>query len=90
MTGERSGKAIMNARCALMITYLNRDWFAVEQSFFINTGNSSDNFSGLFSTSLLTSAGSKIRFMIPMVPWLAINFYYAYVLDGRSWYSMDF
>jgi hypothetical protein len=38
----------------------------------------------------LSSAGSRIRFMIPMVPWLAINFYYAYRGNDRHWYSMDF
>jgi outer membrane protein assembly factor BamA len=90
LTGEKSGKSIGCANTALLITYINRDWFAVEQSFFVNAGNAADIYWDLFSTSPLFSAGSRVRFMIPMVPWLAINFYYAWRGNNKHWYSMDF
>jgi outer membrane protein assembly factor BamA len=90
LTGERSGKSIWSANASALITYINRDWFAVEQSFFLNTGNATDIYWKLFTRSPLFSAGSRIRFMIPMVPWLAINFYYAYRGNDKHWYSMDF
>ena len=90
LTGEKSGKSIWYANTALRITYINRDWFAVEQSFSLNLGNATDIYRDLVTTSPLFSAGSRLRFMIPMVPWLAINFYYAYRGNDRHWYSMDF
>jgi hypothetical protein len=90
MTGEKSGKSIWYASTSALITYINRDWFAVEQSFFLNTGNASDIYHDLFTTSPLYSIGSRLRFMIPMVPWLAINFYYAYRGNNINWFSMDF
>jgi outer membrane protein assembly factor BamA len=90
LTGERSGRSIWYANTAALITYINRDWFAVEQSFFFNTGNASDIYRDLFTTAPLFSAGSRLRFMIPMVPWLTVNFYYAYRGNDIHWYSMDF
>jgi outer membrane protein assembly factor BamA len=90
LTGERSGKAIIHANTALRITYVNSDWFAIEQSFFLNGGNASDIYGNLFTTTPLYSAGTRIRLMIPMVPWLAINFYYAVMDTGKQWYSMEF
>jgi outer membrane protein assembly factor BamA len=90
LTGEKSGKSIWYANTAALITYINRDWFAVEQSFFVNMGNAADVYWNLFTANPLFSAGSRVRFMIPMVPWLAINFYYAYRGNDKHWYSMDF
>lgn len=90
LTGEKSGKSILSANTDLRLTYINRDWFAVEQSFFLNIGNATDVYWNLFATSPLYSAGSRLRFMIPMVPWLAINFNYAYRGNDINWFSMDF
>ena len=90
LTGEKSGKSIWFGNTAVRLTYINRDWFAVEQSFFLNAGNATEVYWSLFSASPLYSAGSRLRFMIPMVPWLAINFYYAYRGNGINWFSMDF
>lgn len=90
LTGERSGKAILTARTAFLVTYINRDWIAVEQSFFMNAGSSTDAYPHLFKGDPACSVGTKVRLMVQMIPWLAINFYYAYVLDGRHWYSLDF
>jgi outer membrane protein assembly factor BamA len=90
LTGERSGKSIINANAAVLLTYINRNWFAIEQSFFLNAGNAADLYRNLFAENPLFSAGTRLRFMVPMVPWLAINFYYAYRGSNKHWYSMDF
>lgn len=90
LTGEKSGKSIWYANTAALITYINRDWFAVEQSFFLNAGNASDKYWNLYATVPLFSAGTRLRFMIPMIPWLAVNFYYAYRGNDKHWFSMDF
>jgi outer membrane protein assembly factor BamA len=88
LTGERSGQAIWSANTDIKITYINRDWFATEQSFFINAGNSNDIYWEIYNQKPLYSLGSQLRVMIPMIPWLAINFYYAWV--EKNWFSVDF
>lgn len=88
LTGERSGQSIWSANTDIKITYINRDWFAIEQTFFVNAGNATDIYWELMNQKPAYSVGSKLRFMIPMVPWLAINFYYAWV--QKNWYSVDF
>ncbi len=90
LSGERSGQSIYSAIVSANFTYLNRDWFAVDQSFFFDIGNAGDVYLNLFKTSPLYSVGSRIRFVIPMIPWLGISFYYAYRGNGKHWYSMDF
>lgn len=90
LSGEKAGKSIWHANTAANITYINRDWFAIEQSLFLNFGNAADLYSDLFKTTPLYSAGCRLRLMVPMVPWLAINFYYAYRGSNKHWYSLDF
>jgi outer membrane protein assembly factor BamA len=90
LTGERSGQSIYAANASANFTYINRDWFAVEQSFFVNIGNATDNYLKLYTANPLFSMGSRVRFIIPMIPWMSINFYYAYRGNGKHWYSMDF
>jgi hypothetical protein len=89
LTGERSGKAIYAARASVNLTYINKDWFAIEQSFFFNIGNASDKYSDLYTSSPLYSAGSHVRLLVPMIPWMSIGFYYAYRGNGKHWYSLD-
>jgi outer membrane protein assembly factor BamA len=90
LSGERYGKSIYSTNAEASFTYLNRDWFAIEQSFFANLGNATDVYINLFKTTPLFSVGSRIRFMIPTIPWLGINFYYAFRGNGKHWYSLDF
>lgn len=90
LTGERSGQSIYAANASANFTYINRDWFAVEQSFFVNMGNATDNYLKLYTTNPLFSMGSRVRLIIPMIPWMSINFYYAYRGNDKHWYSIDF
>jgi outer membrane protein assembly factor BamA len=89
-TGERWGKAIWSASTGFQVTYINRDWFAIEQSFFVNAGNAENGFKDLYSKSPLMSAGTSIRFMVPFIPWLGIRFYYAWRGGADNWFSMEF
>jgi len=90
LSGERAGKSIISSTIALRLTYINRNWFAMEQSFFINAGNAADVYWHLFNTPPLASAGSSIRLMVPMIPWLAISFHYAWMGNAEHWFSADF
>ena len=90
LSGERVGQSLYNANAGVHFTYVNRDWFAIEQTFFYDIGNATGNYFDLYRNAPLYSFGSKIRLMVPMVPWLAINFYYACMENGKSWFSVEF
>ncbi|MFN8205954.1 MAG: hypothetical protein U0T82_00900 [Bacteroidales bacterium] len=90
LSGERWGRAYYSLATSLHLTYLNRDWLAMEQSFFWNAGQADNHYLELFERKPLYSVGSKLRLMVPMVPWLGINFYYAWRGSDKHWYSMEF
>ncbi len=90
LTGERSGNSLYSLNTSAHFTYINRDWFAMEQTFFYNMGNANDAYFKLYTTQPLWSVGSRIRLMIPMVPWLGINFYYAFRGGNNHWFSVNF
>jgi outer membrane protein assembly factor BamA len=89
LSGERSGQSFYALNTALNVTYINHDWIAVEQSIFNNIGNGTDSYLNLYKTSPLFSVGTKVRIMVPMVPWLGINIYYAYRGKKKHWYSTE-
>lgn len=88
-SGERSGQSFYSLNTGLNLTYLNRDWIAIEQSYFTNLGNAVDAYLNLYRTHPLFSVGTKVRIMVPMVPWLGINLYYAYRGKKKHWYNFE-
>jgi hypothetical protein len=89
VTGERWGTTIWSASTGIEVTYINRDWFAIEQAFFVNAGNAGSRIPDLVAKTPLMSAGTSLRFMVPFVPWLAISFHYAWRGGSDHWYSID-
>jgi hypothetical protein len=68
LTGERWGKAYISGGIRAGFTYINRNWFALEHSFFVYAGNAAEKYAGLFRSKPLISTGSGIKLMVPMVP----------------------
>ncbi len=89
VNGEISGKAYYTAYGGLHLTYFNYDWFAMEQSFFVNWGNGTDQYTDLYTTKPLATIGSGIKVMVPMIPWLGIRFYLTKTMDHDNWFSID-
>ncbi|RLD83757.1 MAG: hypothetical protein DRJ07_06070 [Bacteroidetes bacterium] len=89
INGEISGKAYYTTYTGLHFTYLNLDWFALEQSFFVNWGNGSDDYMDIYTTKPLATVGSGIRLMVPMIPWLGIRFYFTKTMDHDNWFTID-
>ena len=89
VNGEISGKAYYTTYTGLHLTYLNHDWIAVEQSFFVNWGNGSDKYTDIYTSKPLATIGSGIRIMVPMIPWLGIRFYFTKTMDHDNWFSVD-
>ncbi len=90
VNGEISGQAYYIAYIGGHFTYLNRNWFALEQSIFLNWGNGSDQYSELYTTAPLTTVGTGISLMIPMIPWLYVRFYFTWTRDHHNWFTVEF
>lgn len=88
--GEISGKAYYTAYIGGHFTYVNRNWFAMEQSLFVNWGNGKDIYMDIFTTAPLGSIGTGLSFMVPMIPWLYVNFFYTISNGHNPGFSIDF
>jgi len=89
ITGEIYGKAIYSANTGLYFTYLNRDWFAIEQSIYVNAGNGKMVYYDLFRSKPLASIGTGIKIWIPMIPWLAVKVYFTYSKNKSNWFQLQ-
>jgi len=89
LTGEIAGKNVYVLNMGVSLTYLNRTWAAIEQSFYVNAGNGSMLFNDLFHSRPVMSIGTGFRFMIPMVPWAVIKFDFTYSGKGNNWFFLD-
>ncbi len=90
ITGEIYGKAIYYGSTGIYLTYLNRDWFAIEQSIYVNVGNGSMVYSDLFKTRPLASVGTGFKAWLPMIPWLAVSVYFTYSKNKSNWFQLQF
>ncbi len=90
LTGMISGKSFYTGYLGLHMTWVNIDWFALEHSVYMNVGNGADRYGNLFSVKPLYAVGTGLRFMIPMVPWLFMQFNFSYSPSGNNWFFMEF
>ncbi|MDZ7604859.1 MAG: hypothetical protein U5K79_04570 [Cyclobacteriaceae bacterium] len=89
LTGEISGQSHYSVYTGLYLTYINRDWFAMEQSFYVNWGNGRDVWPELFATTPVYGVGSGIYCNIPMIPWLAFRVFFTYSGKNSNWFNLD-
>lgn len=89
VTGEISGQSFYSSYAGWHFTYINRDWFAMEQSFYVNLGNGRDVWPELFTTAPIFGVGSGIFCNIPMVPWLAFRVFFTYTGKNSNWFNLD-
>ena len=89
INGEISGKAYYTTYSGFHFTYINIDWIAIEQSFFVNWGNGADNYTDIYTTKPIATVGSGIRLMMPMIPWLGIKFYFTKTMGHDNWFAID-
>ena len=90
ITGEIYGKAVYYGSTGVYLTYLNRDWFAIEQSIYVNVGNGSMVYTDLFRTKPLASIGTGFKAWLPMIPWLAVSVYFTYSKNKSNWFQLQF
>lgn len=89
ITGEISGQSYYAAYLGWHFTYINRDWFAMEQSFYLNWGKGSDNYMDLYRSDPLYGVGTGFYFNIPMIPWLGMRMYFTYSGKKSNWFRLE-
>ena len=88
--GEIAGKAYYTFYAGGHFTYINKKWFALEHSVYVNMGNGKDVYSEIFSTAPLFAVGTGVNLMIPMIPWLYIRFFFSYSGKNSNWFNVEF
>ncbi len=89
LTGEISGKAFYTALLGWNLTYINRDWFALEQSFYFNWGNGKDNYMDIYKSNPLYGVGTGFFMNIPMIPWLGMRVFFTYSGKNSNWLGLE-
>ena len=89
LTGEISGQSFYTAYVGWHFTYINRDWFAMEQSVYVNWGNGKDKYFDLYITKPLYGVGTGFYFNIPMIPWLSMRMYFTYSGANSNWFRLE-
>ena len=89
LTGEISGKAYYDTYVGWHFTYINRDWFALEQSFYLNWGNGRNAYMDLYKADPLYGLGTGLYVNIPMIPWLSARVYFTYSGRDSNWFRLE-
>lgn len=89
LTGEISGQSFYTAYVGWHFTYINRDWFAMEQSVYLNWGNGTDKYFDLYNKKPLYGIGTGFYFNIPMIPWLGMRMYFTYSGKNSNWFRLE-
>ena len=89
ITGEISGQSYYTAYLGWHFTYINRDWFAMEQSVYLNWGTGHDTYLALYKSSPLYGIGTGFYFNIPMIPWLSMRIYFTYSGHRNNWFRLE-
>ncbi|WP_346862639.1 BamA/TamA family outer membrane protein [uncultured Draconibacterium sp.] len=89
INGQESGQANYNGKLNAGFTYLNYNWFAMEQSVYAHLGMANDRYFDIYKHKPRISIGTRFRFWTPMIPWLAASIHFTYVKGNNNWFHLD-
>jgi len=88
-TGKESGQGYFSGFVKGGFTYLNRDWFALEQTIYLNFGKANDRYFEIYKNKPRFSAGTGFKIWTPMIPWLAASVHFVWLKGGDNWFYLD-
>ncbi|MBK6283395.1 MAG: hypothetical protein IPF54_12745 [Draconibacterium sp.] len=88
-TGKESGQGYFSGFVKGSFTYLNRDWFALEQTIYLNFGKANDKYFDIYKSIPRISAGTGFKIWTPMIPWLAASVHFVWLKGGDNWFYLD-
>jgi len=89
ISGEESGQGFYQGKIQASFTYIQRNWFALEQSVYTNFGKAGDHYFNIFKQVPRISVGTGFKIWTPMIPWLAASIHFSYLKGSRNWFFLD-
>ncbi len=90
LKGEIAGKGYYAAYVGGGFTYINKKWFALEHTVYMNWGNGKDIYADIYTTKPIFAVGTSVNLMVPMVPWLYVKFFFTYSGSHSNWFNVEF
>ena len=87
--GEIYGKSYYSAYAGAHFTWINKNWLALENAYFVNWGAGSDAYFGLYTKRPKMAIGSSFRFQVPIAPLLSIKITFMYAGPGSEWFKFN-
>ncbi len=89
ITGEESGQGYYTGNISGSFTYMNRDWFALEQTVYTNFGKANDRYFNIFKKAPRMSLGTGFKIWTPMIPWLSASVHFVWLRGSKNWFYLD-
>lgn len=89
ISGEESGQGFYQGKIQASFTYIQRDWFALEQSVYTNFGKAGDHYFNIFKQVPRIAIGTGFKIWTPMIPWLAASIHFSYLKGSSNWFFLD-
>ncbi|GAA4836948.1 hypothetical protein GCM10023331_22710 [Algivirga pacifica] len=87
--GELYGKSFYSAYAGAHFTWINKNWLAVENAYFLNWGNGSEDPISLFGEKPKMSIGTSFVFQVPVAPLLYAKVTFMYAGAGTEWFKFQ-
>ncbi len=87
-TGEIHGKAFYAAYLGVHLTWINRNWLSLENAYFVNFGKGADDYTDVYTFPQNLAIGSTLRFQVPAIPVLFVQFTFSYAGPGSQWLNI--
>ncbi len=89
-SGEIYGNSYYSAYAGVHLTWLNKNWLAIENSYFANWGAGTDNYFNLFIKRPNMALGTSFRFTMPIFSALSMKLTFMYAGPGSEWFKFNF
>jgi hypothetical protein len=87
--GEVTGPLMQLASSSLLLTWVNLDWLAIEQSLFVQYAAACGWKNNPTPSIHRIAAGTGIRFTVPMFPAASILLSFSYNPDAAGWFYLE-
>jgi outer membrane protein assembly factor BamA len=88
-TGEIFGKSYYSAYAGAHFTWLNTKWIALENAYFVNFGNGSDDLTTAYFGTPKAAVGSFLEITFPIAPIAVFRFSFMYAGPGSEWFKFN-
>jgi outer membrane protein assembly factor BamA len=89
ITGKESGQGYYSGKIEAGFTYINCDWFALEQTIYTNFGNAGDKYFNMYKSIPRISVGTGFKIWTPMIPWLGASIHFVWLKGSENWFYLD-